>query len=264
LCTNIETLVRPRPTTPYSLAFHFAAQDITPLPLRRLDWWYNNEAERSGGINSLNAVLRSAPNLRYLSLGGIPRFGRVPPDRSPLSLPNLHTLRLQKNSVVFLRQLVDWWSLPSLSRIALDYPLMAIWIYELFESFGEQLRTVEIGHDVRFLWKDHITPCLQLCHGLTELNYFIFFAAVPSIEIPHTSISTIGLHASANNLLQDGQRYDHVQQHLDILTNRNLFPVLRRIILYGDWKCMLSTPHLALMWRSLRLCHIAIQIRDTT
>ena len=262
MCTNIETLVRPRPTD--DLAFHFAAQNISLLSLRRLDWWYNNEAERSGGINSLNAVLRSAPNLRYLSAGGVPDIGHVRTDPSPLSLPELHTVRLDRNSAVFLRQLVNSWSMPSLSRIALDYPLVDAWMDTLWESFGEQLRTVELGKHVLFLLKDHITPCLQFCRGLTELNYFIFFAAIPSIRIIHTSISTIGLHASVNGLLQyGGQPCGHVQQHFEILTNRNAFPALRQILLYGDWKCMLSDPRLAPMWRSLRVGHISIQIRDT-
>ena len=261
----METLVRPRPTTPDYLCFHFPAQSISLLSLRRLDWWYNSEAERSGGINSLNAVLRSAPNLRYLSAGGVTGFGHVRTDTAPLSLPELHTLRLHRNSVIFLRQLVDSWSLPSLSRIALDYPLMDAWMDILWESLGERLRTVELGKHVRFLLKDHITPCLQLCRGLTELNYFIFFAAVPSIEIIHTSISTIGLHASANDLLADeGRPCGHIQWHFDILTNKSVFPVLRQILLYGDWKCILADPQLAPMWRSLHLGHIAIQIRDTT
>ncbi|KAK0198752.1 hypothetical protein F5146DRAFT_1020884 [Armillaria mellea] len=72
LCSRLEVLIRPR-TVQYAmrtLTFEFDADSVALPSLKRLEWWHNSEAERSGGINSLAAVLRSSPNISYLFIGG--------------------------------------------------------------------------------------------------------------------------------------------------------------------------------------------------
>lgn len=252
LCPNIETLVRPRLAIPEALQFHFEAENFPSLPLKRLDWCYYNEAERSGGINSLSAVLQSSPNLRYLSVGGIIGFGHILTDTSPLSLPELETLRLNWSSGLFLRQLVELWSLPALTRIVLDIPLADLGLERIWETFGSQLRTVEFGKHVRFLMNDHITSCLRGCPNLTELNYFLFFNTTPNSEIRHESITTIALHAAVNELLQDGgQICTHIEEHFYGFMS-DVYPALRKILLYGQWRGIISHPRLAPMWQALK------------
>ncbi|RDB29483.1 hypothetical protein Hypma_015939 [Hypsizygus marmoreus] len=250
LCTNLETLVRPRLVLPEALQFHFDAEVLPFHTLRRLDWWYHNEAERSGGINSLNAVLHTAPNLQYLSVGGVVGYGRVVIDTLPLSLPELHTLRLNGSNGLFLRQLVELWSLPSLLHVIVDFPLAELGMNRIWDTFGSQLRTVEFGRHIRFLMNDHVTSCLRGCSNLVELNYFLFFTSTPDLKVPHTSITTIGLHAAVNELLQDGEAVcSHIERHFAIFMN-GAFPALKRIFLFGEWRGIISHPRLAPMWRA--------------
>jgi len=138
------------------------------------------------------------------------------------------------------------------------------WLDKLWETFGGQLQTIEFGKHVRFLLNDFISPCLQSCQRLNELNYFIFFAAVPSLQIPHAAISTVGLHAFINDMLHDGGRtlFEHLKQHFDVLMDRNSLPSLLMIRLYGDWEALLSYPDLTPTWQSLRESHITVEICD--
>ncbi|KAG5727015.1 hypothetical protein E4T56_gene16485, partial [Termitomyces sp. T112] len=192
LCTNLETLVRPHLTSPSeALSFHFETDGL-PLPsLRRLDWWYHSEAERSGGINSLSNVLQGTPNLEYLSVGGIAGYYPVLRGPYPVTLEKLRTLRLHHGSNGFLiRVMVNLWSLPTLTNIIVDSPVAHTGLFHVWETFGAQLRTVEFGKHVRFMLDDHIAACLQGCPNLVELNYHIFFTMAPSRNIVrHPSIS---------------------------------------------------------------------------
>ena len=63
-CPRVEVLVRPRYATSGPIGFEFEADMVPFHTLRRLDWWGNSEAERSGGLNSLGNVLAHAPGLR--------------------------------------------------------------------------------------------------------------------------------------------------------------------------------------------------------
>jgi len=250
-CTNLETLVRPRLTMPDDLDFQFDAEYLPPLSLRRLDWWLHNEAERTGGINSLGSVLRSAPNLQYLSVGGVVGRKRIrmDPESEPLCLPELQTLRLHAGNGLFLRQIRSW-ALPALSTVILDSPMIGGGLDGIWEVLGSQIQVIEFGRHVQFMLNDFLAPCLLACPSLTELNYYLFFTAPPDIRDPHTSIVTIGLHAAVNMLLEDeGKVGSHLEQQFERL--KSSFPALQRINLHGEWRGIISHPRLASVWQSL-------------
>lgn len=242
--------MRPRWTISDNLdfqGFQFDAEYLPLLSLRRLDWWLCNEAERTGGINSLGSVLRSAPNLQYLSVGGVVGRSRIcmHPESEPLCLPELQTLRLHAGNGLFLRQIRSW-ALPALTRIILDSPMIGGGLDDIWEVLGSQIQVIEFGRHVQFMLNDFLAPCLLACPNLTELNYYLFFTSPPDIRDPHTSIVTVGLHAAVNMLLQDeGQ----VCSHLEKLTSS--LPALQRINLHGEWRGIISHPRLASTWQSL-------------
>ncbi|KAG6919047.1 hypothetical protein DXG01_009757 [Tephrocybe rancida] len=254
LCTNLETLVRPRLISPSeSLQFHFAVDGFPLLNLRRLDWWCHSEAERSGGINSLNAVLQGTPNLEYLSVGGFTGYP-VLRARSPLTLNRLHTLRLQGSDGLFLHAMSNRWSLPALAKIIVDSPVahgQAGFSY-IWEHFGEQLQTVEFGKHVRFMMEDYVSFCLQGCPNLEEFNYFPFFTTpLPQNSLRHTRIARIALHAAVNHILHDGPTVcDHIEKHFSVFLD-DTFPALRQLVLYGEWRGIIAHPHLAKIWEAL-------------
>ncbi|CAA7268026.1 unnamed protein product [Cyclocybe aegerita] len=237
LCPHLHTLQRPQHSLADPLSFDYEAE-CPPFPsLRRLDWWHHNEADRTGGINALGVVLRNAPHLRYLFVGGVISHTCMEPGR--VSLPDLETVRLQVRSGMLLRQMVSQWFLPSLKHIILDSPVVRDGSQAIWETFGEQLETMEFGKHVRFLISDFLTPCLTSCPNLKELNYYIFFTSPPESDIVHSKLTTVGLHAHVNALLvEGGSAWNLVEHHFEILTSPNL-PALRRIVLYGDWRAVL-------------------------
>jgi hypothetical protein len=233
------------------LDFQFDAEYLPLLSLRRLDWWLYNEAERTGGINSLGSVLRSAPNLQYLSVGGVVGCSRIrmDPESQPLCLPELQTLRLHAGNGLFFRQIQSL-ALPALTRVILDSPMIGGGLDGIWEAFGSQLQVIEFGRHVQFMLNDVLAPCLLACPNLTELNYYLFFTAPPDIRDPHASIVTVSFHAAVNMLLQDeGKICSHLEQHFEIL--KNSLPALRRVVLYGEWRGIISHPRLAPAWQSL-------------
>lgn len=240
LCSNVETLVRPQFLLSESLRFEYDAGSL-PLPsLKRLEWWHHNEADRSGGINSLVGVLRSAPNLQFLFVGGVVGQSRVTLGKDPLYLPVLETLRLHVVNGLLLRQIVSKWSLPALRRVIMDSPMVEHGLQGIWDAFGSQLRTVEFGKHLRFLIIDSITPCLRGCSYLEELNYFIFFTAPPEVPGISSPLTTIGLHAAVNSFLVDGPSiWNIIEQHFQAFTIE-AFPNLRRILLYGQWRGITS------------------------
>ena len=243
--------MRPRLTIPHDLDFQFDAEYLPLLSLRRLDWWLYNEAERTGGINSLGSVLRSAPNLQYLSVGGVVGWSRIrmDPESEPLCLPELQTLRLHAGNGQLLQQIQSW-TLPALSRVILDSPMIGGGLDGIWEVLGSQIQVIEFGRHVQFMLNDFLAPCLLGCPTLTELNYHPFFTAPPDIRNPHASIVTVGLHAAVNMVLQDeGEVCSHLEKQLEIL--KSSLPALQRINLYGEWRGIISHPRLASAWQSL-------------
>ena len=98
-CPDLEILARPKSSHAEVMTFDFPAADCPTLPsLKRLDWWHYNEAARSGGVNALTDVIRAAPNLRYLSIGGDLWLNLM--QRGSLTLPSLTTLRIRRMNVL--------------------------------------------------------------------------------------------------------------------------------------------------------------------
>lgn len=253
LCANVKTLVRPRLPLPECLSSKFGMVDLPALQLERLDWHYYNDAERSGGLNSLRAVLLHSERLQYLSIGGFIGFGYFLMDTTTLALLELQTLRLNVNSTLFLRRLVNHWHLPSLHCIVLDIPLSEDGMQDLWKAFGRQLRTVEFGKSMDFLSADHVSDCLNGCPILNEIYVYALFTTIPNITTNHVNISTIGLNAAANSSLEeeDGEDKMAMKAFLDCISVQ-AYPSLRQMHLHGDWREMLSHPTLAQFFQSLQ------------
>lgn len=254
LCPYIHTLLRPP-----SLAVtdglridYIYESDGVPLPaLQHLEWWHYNKAERSGGINSLSAVLHGAPNITYLFVGGLHSRGHFKPPRlQKETLPHLQTLRLNSISNLFLRQIVSQWSLPSLTYIILDSPLPSSHWRAVWNAFGHQLKAIEFGKTFGFSVDDQLSYCLNGCPGLEELNFYPCFTSPAEDVQPHTSLTTVRLHAE---IMMPGHSavWTLIDRHFEVLCGSNL-PALRYIILYGDWESVLLHPQFAFIRAKLR------------
>ncbi|KAI0362433.1 hypothetical protein OH77DRAFT_1467148 [Trametes cingulata] len=257
LCSSVEVLVRTAdPLTP--IAFEFDTE-CPPLPtLRRLDWWHHNEAARTGGINSLPHVLGEAPNLEYLSVGGEmwPNFLQAP----TVHLPHLTTLRMRRVNAFFVLQ-ISKWSLPALEHVVFDYVQSADIYWSFWETFGPQVRTVELGQSLKFYIRDFLSVVLSGCTQLRELNYYVHFTHVPQIDHPQESLETIGLHAQSNSFFPFGgpQFRSHLAQHLEAFT-KNMFPALRKVKLYGDWSAVIEDAEFTQLVKPLRDRGCVIQV----
>ncbi|TFK77485.1 hypothetical protein BDN72DRAFT_46188 [Pluteus cervinus] len=246
LCKGVQTLVRPRPDTQnYKYTFESDAL-VVPLPsLQRLDWWYSSEAERSGGINSLDTVLRNAPNIQYLFIGGFVGTGYGTFSRTEVTLPFLHTLRFHMINGFLLRQVLTCWNLPSLSRIIVDTPLLDGGVSQVLEKFGHQLRSVELGRHIRFFLFDYLSMILRDCPSLENIDFYLFFTMPPKMPpgLQYPSVTTIGLNTSLNPFLEStkGESWELLGKHFNVFSG-SLFPNLKRVLLYGDWSEYLTTP----------------------
>ena len=240
LCPHIHTLLRPRLTFSDALRFRFEYEtDGVALPaLQHLEWWHYSDAERSGGINSLNSVLRGAPNISYLFVGGMLAFSRLWLQVG--TYPRLQTLRLGTINGLFLHQIVSSWSLPSLTNVVLDSPLMQSGWGSIWNAFGRHLKIIEFGKNLRFFSGDQLSPCLNGCPGLEQLNFYLYFTAPAENIQPHTSLTTIRLHAAVNDLLSNADDIvvELIDRHFKFLCGSDL-PALRRVILHGDWHSIL-------------------------
>ena len=239
LCPHIHTLLRPRLTDARNYRFDYETDEVALPALQHLEWWYHSDAERSGGINSLSSVLRGAPNISYLFVGGILTFSRLWLQGG--TYPHLQTLRLATINGLFLHQIVSSWSLPSLTYIVLDSPLMNSGWGSIWNAFGHQLKALEFGKNLRFFTDDQLSSCLNGCPGLKQLNFYLYFTAPAENIQPHTSLTTIRLHAAVNDLFSNTNNnvaWDLIDRHFKVLCGSDL-PALRRIILHGDWDSIL-------------------------
>ncbi|KZT09623.1 uncharacterized protein LAESUDRAFT_722588 [Laetiporus sulphureus 93-53] len=236
-CPRLEVLVRVGPFRPdVDLRFEFPT-DCPPMPsLKRLDWWHIGEAARTGGINCLGDVLQAAPNLQYLSLGGYVKFSHIA--QSPIALSSLTTLRILRLNVLFVRQTCSW-SMPALQHLIIDN-VEDIGMLECFwERFGEQIRTVELGHSLCYYVYDSLSFILQGCPNLRELNYYVHFTALPPEfreGVTFASLDTVRLHAHPNLLLppESEEYWKRIEDHFALL-NRPCFAALKNVVLHGDW-----------------------------
>jgi hypothetical protein len=238
LCPHIHTLLRPQFSLTDTLHFDYETEGVSLPALQHLEWWHYNDAERSGGINSLSAVMHGAPNISYLFVGGIRSFSRLWLQEG--TFPHLQTLRLGTINGLFLHQIVSSWSLPSLTYIVLDSPLPDSGWSSIWNAFGRQLKAIELGKNLRFFSNDQLSPCLNGCPGLKQLNFYLCFTAPAEYIQPHTSLTTVRLHAAVNDFLShaDAVFWDLIDHHFKVLCGNEL-PALRRIILHGDWQSVL-------------------------
>lgn len=234
-CPSLKTLVRPFfGEPPYSVRYEFPAEIASLSSLTRLEWWHYNSAARSGGINSLTDVLRNAPSLQFLALGGEFWVGSMHLD-PPIRLPALATLRLKRVNALFVWHMIKHWELPSLVHVVIDYPADHGGLDELWLQFGSQLCTVEFGRNIAFHLTDQISPFLRGCTGVKIFNYFVNFTAPPTeaLLVEQSSLQCLGIHAFPCDILDDSWR--HLSRHFDFLSSRFL-PALKRIVLYGNWQ----------------------------
>ncbi|KAH9486377.1 hypothetical protein JR316_0000441 [Psilocybe cubensis] len=263
LCSYLHTLIRPQRSVFDGLNFDNEVMGVSLPSLQHLEWWHSNEAERSGGINSLGAVLRGAPNIHYLFIGGVVGTTTTLQERQNIILPHLRILRLYIRSGLFLRQIITRWSLPSLTHLVLDSPPVKDGLQEVWEVLGDRLETVEFGKHVRFWMNDCLTPCLKGCPNLKELNYYLFFTAPPESTYVHSNLTTIGLHPHVNALLDDGNSiWTLIDQHFEILCGVSL-PGLQRVVLHGDWG-ILRHPRFAAIQENLRNSGRELQLSEQT
>lgn len=231
-CSSLTTLVRPFfEALPYSLRYEFPAEIVSLSSLTRLEWWHYNDAARSGGINSLADVLRNAPSLQFLTLGGEFWMNSMHLDSS-IRLPALTTLRLKRVNALFVWQ-IRRWELPSLVHVVADFPADHGGLEELWLQFGSQLCTVEFGRNIAFHMTDQISTFLRGCSGVKVFNYFVNFTAPPSDLVEQSSLECVGIHAFPCGILNDNWR--HLDHHFEFLSSHFL-PALKRVVLYGDWQ----------------------------
>ncbi|PBL00689.1 hypothetical protein ARMGADRAFT_1006829 [Armillaria gallica] len=259
LCSRLEVLIRPR-TVQYAmrtLTFEFDADPVALPSLKRLEWWHNSEAERSGGINSLAAVLRSSPNISYLFIGGASGMSSIMLDSTPLCLPALETLRLFSVGGFLLHQICNRLTLPALSHVVVDNVLNNGDLEGLWESHGETIESVELGQHLRFMLGDEISLCLEHCPRLEEINYYLFFTAPPHFAGVHQNVHTVSLHAAHNMVMDQFDIWEHLEKHFDLLLGHSL-PSLHTVRLFGDWNEIVEQPRFRHLYHALidRGCYV--------
>ncbi|KAH9843181.1 uncharacterized protein C8Q71DRAFT_238639 [Rhodofomes roseus] len=238
-CPHLEVLVRKGPTRrDVDTRFEFAAECPAMPSLKRVDWWHVNEAARSGGINLLGDVLQKAPNVQYLSLGGYVRFSSLSVNGTAITLSSLTTLRFLRLNAALVRQTCGW-SMPALQHIIIDTVEDVAVLSMFWESFGEQIRTIELGHYLSYFVHDWLSFILRGCPHITELNYYIHFTAIPTFDDEKDTfplLTTVGLHAQPNMMIspESSGYWGRMQSHFAMLCCP-CFPAVKKVLLYGDW-----------------------------
>ncbi|KAJ7157143.1 hypothetical protein C8R46DRAFT_909197 [Mycena filopes] len=258
LCPNLQMLVRPphQPDPFQSLRFDFDTTCPPLLSLRRLDWWNFPEASRSGGINSLLAVLTAAPNLEYLFIG-IVRAQFADPfytvGAAQIDLPRLRTLRLSTATALLVRHIVTRWTLPALENLVLDTPIVGLGEDMMWDSLGPQLKVVEFGKHLRFLLNENLASCLRGCPSLRELDYYVFTTSLPEgAWDEHPSVTSIGIHLAEIPFLGAVRdEWEHLERHFEIFAG-GMFPNLRQLRIYGPPEDILTDERFSALLQPLR------------
>jgi hypothetical protein len=256
LCPNLRTLTRPATVDPCVIELHPAH---FPLPSLHHVFWWNPHFVHGVPINSLLDVLGNSPNVRYLAVGGdayLPDIhGRL------LHLPHLTTLRLRRLSSSYLWQVARW-SLPNLAHVVLEVVSLAQSLDSLWDAFGHQLHTIELGCVLRFLVDDRITSILKQCPNLRVLNYYINFTSIPENPFQHSLLKQIGLHA-AQNSFDAHLEWRHLEQHFTLFAHPGL-PALEKVVLYGDWGYFIYDPRFRALLEPLDSKICIVELEDGT
>jgi hypothetical protein len=205
-------------------------------------------------------VLQHAPNIEYLFVGGVVGYTQF----TYVCLPALRTLRLHIINGLLLHQIVSKWILPSMTHVILYSPLFEQGLRIVWDRFGEQLKVVEMGKHLRFLTSDHLTTCFRGCPTLQEIGYFVFFTKVPETTEEHPSVTTVRLHSAVNDFLHTAEEiWAMLDGHFRFFTQ---LTSLRRIILYGEWRGILSQKRFQAITQRLREIqpHIILELGDGT
>lgn len=251
-CRHLEVLVRPSGVRPDEMRFEVPATDCPPLAsLKRLDWWHYNEAARSGGVNALSDVLRAAPNLEYLSLGGELWINLV--QRGTLELAALKTLRVRLINALFMHQLARW-RMPRLRTLVVDNFSLPGLFETLAERYSEQITRLELGRNIKFYVMDLVSHLLTYFPHIEELGYYLEYTAIPAPpQAVHFDLQTLRLHAFPNEFFSvDAQPFwDHLTEHLGAYPH-TLFPALKRVELHGGWDRIVCDPRFSAISKRLR------------
>ena len=159
--------------------------------------------------------------------------------RMPIFLPELSTLRIRRMNVLFLQQICRW-TLPSLQHVIVDTHSNHQLLECLWERFGDQVRTLELGKSLRFYVCDMVYYVLANCANLEELSYYVQFTAPPQLPAEeHKSLTTVRLHAAENAFFEEQGNgfWEHLEQHFAMYA-RPTFPALKRVVLHGDWEAV--------------------------
>ncbi|KAI0053441.1 hypothetical protein FA95DRAFT_745028 [Auriscalpium vulgare] len=238
-CPALEVLVRPW-TGDDRLRFEFPTETVALPRLKRLDWWYHAAAARSGGINSLDQVLQSAPSIEYLSLGGEMWLFSL---HAHFELPRVKVLRLRRVNTLFVVQIAKW-TMPALTHLLLECPLHPDSMENLWEALGPTLRCVEFGSHIGFTFDDQLSLALRQCPCVEELNYYLFFTMRLARTQTHESLRRVGLHALQNDAIypsiNGAPNFPHIEAHFYAYPTER-FPALREFVLYGkEWRAFVE------------------------
>ncbi|KAI0319036.1 hypothetical protein OF83DRAFT_1170554 [Amylostereum chailletii] len=243
-CPRLEVLVRPVSpgSNPWEDSQYQYPVDVPSFPLlKRLDWWHDNEAACTGGINSLDDVLCQAPKLEYLSFGGQMSMGALRLQHR-VHLPELKVLRLQRVNAIAIRQLCMW-QMPTLAHVVIEQPPANLECLQgLWDSIGAQVKSVELGVDRQFFSQDYIPTVVACCPEITELNYRVCLTSspdFPKLEC-HPALQRVGIHGLAlqcgGDLDVEAKLWDHIERHLTAYS-KDGFPSLSEYVLYGEeWR----------------------------
>lgn len=247
LCSDLEILTRPmHPLNLDAFSFEFSADCVKLPSLKRLEWWHNNDASRTGGINSLCDVLRCCPNLQYLSVGGIVWLNLV--RLESMSLPRLKTLQLCVMKGMLIRQVCRW-NMPALENLVLESCIGASSLEFLWEHVGPQIKTVELGKHLRFYLEDYLTAILAGCSDVEKLYYHVHFTLVPTLREEYPSVKRIGVHCSENMFVPDPE-WLQIKGHFAMFASGSL-PSLERIQLFGEWDSIVADPRFAPLYEDV-------------
>jgi hypothetical protein len=144
---------------------------------------------------------------------------------------------------MLLRHIMHSWSLPALNRLVADSPIVGV-MDLVWETLGPQLEFVEFGRHLRFLLDQALTPCLQGCPSLRELNYYIFMTTPPTITpgAVYPSVTYIGINMAQNAFLGDGaNEWEHLNGHFDAFSGE-MFPNLQTLEVFAPVKWMVKDP----------------------
>ncbi|KAF8896386.1 hypothetical protein BD779DRAFT_1668184 [Infundibulicybe gibba] len=263
-CTRLVVLVQLQYQQSSPLSQRFSK---TPSfdSLQRLEWWSNAKPREPADITSLISILRHAPNIQHLFIGGHLTFIGV----DPITLPKLKTLRLYLFHGEVLEAMAARWTFPALRNVVFCRPVRGQGMLTFWQTFGPQLDVVEIGPNP--FVSDVLGDCLEHCPNLKEINYSLFNIFHPRLHDTESPIHTVGLLANIDRrCLLDGYAYwgrhsgwNFLEQHFVGLLGE-AFPFLERIVLYGDWSYILSDERFESIHARLHAQRCTLELEDGT